>query len=244
MKRRKNRGKLSSFFGEKYGLVVRVVDMGDFSKELCGGTHAKALGRIGIFKILKESSIAKGVRRIEALTGAQAEDHIQATEDLLEQASTLLETPASQMHDKIKHLLAENQELKAEAKKLRTKELHELAVSLKEKIITSQHHKFICQKVAINSDELFNFANHLTSLAPQTSVLLAIESEGRCQLLLKLAPYLLDKKIQAPDIMKILAPCIQGSGGGKGAQAQAGGTLPSGIEKAFELFARTLEDVC
>ncbi len=235
---------IKQFFGEKYGLVVRVVDMGDFSKELCGGTHAKALGRIGIFKILKESSIAKGVRRIEALTGAEAEDHIQATEDLLEQASTLLETPVAQMHDKIKHLLAENQELKAQAKKLRTKELHELAVSLKEKIISSQHHKFICEKVAINSDELFNFANHLTSLTPQTSVLLAIESEGRCQLLLKLAPYLLDKKIQAPDIMKILAPCIQGSGGGKGAQAQAGGTLPSGIEKAFELFARTLEDVC
>ncbi len=227
---------IKQFFGEKYGLRVRLVDIADFSKELCGGTHVPALGRLGLFKILKESSIAKGVRRIEAVTGKKAEELVNELEDKLSKMETLLEALPSQSVEKLSFLVQENTELKQQVKKHRTAELNKLMEELKTTITTSNGEKILYAKINLLPSELTAFANGLGSKIPHVTLLLAIEHENKCQLLLKLSDDLSQKGIKAADIMAKLAPLIQGSGGGKGASAQAGGVHPQGIEKAFALF--------
>ena len=227
---------IKQFFGEKYGLKVRLVDIADFSKELCGGTHVPALGRLGLFKILKESSVAKGVRRIEAVTGKKAEELINELEDKLLKMETILEALPAQSVEKLSFLVQENAELKQQAKKHRTLELNKLMDQLQENISTSNDKTILCAKIALLPSELTSFANALGAKLPHASLLLALEHEGKCQLLLKLSDDLVKKGIKASDIMSQLAPLIQGSGGGKGGSAQAGGTHPQGIEKAFALF--------
>jgi alanyl-tRNA synthetase len=235
---------IKQFFGEKYGLVVRVVDMDGFSKELCGGTHAASLGQLGLFKIAKESSIAKGVRRIEAFTGAEAEKLVCILEDHLLEIETLLQAPQATVCHKLKHLIEENQHLKMQAKKLRAQELQKLAEALVHKKKTLHTHAFICAKIDVSSEELFAFAQQITSLSKDLTALLAIEHEGRCQLLLKLADSLAAQGVSATAMMKEIAVCIQGSGGGKGNSAQAGGAFPQGIPAAFEQFEKMLGELC
>src|SRR5207249_2705680 len=104
---------IKQFFGEKYGDKVRVIDI-DFSKELCGGTHTSRVGTIGLFKITKESSIAAGVRRIEAVTGCYAEMWVEQEEDLLQSLAAQLKTPVSTVADKLQSLIEENKLLEQE----------------------------------------------------------------------------------------------------------------------------------
>lgn len=235
---------IKQFFGEKYGLVVRVVDMDGFSKELCGGTHASSLGQIGLFKVAKESSIAKGVRRIEAYTGAHAEALVNELEDHLSQIESLLQAPQATICHKLKHLLEENQQLKILAKKQRTAEIQKMMEKLQHQKQTIHHHAYLCAKIDLSSEELFAFANQFTSSSPDTNLLLAIEHEGKCHLMLRISEALIAKGLKAPEMMKEIAPCIQGSGGGKGNSAQAGGTYPQGIADAFKRFEKLLEGVC
>lgn len=235
---------IKQFFGEKYGLVVRVIDIDNFSKELCGGTHVDHLGRLGYFKILKESSIAKGVRRIEAVTGNKAEEAIHLLEDQLLLLETLLAAPSSQILKKVETLIQDNAELKAHIKKQRQVELSQLATELQAK---TSHHKdlsYLCAKIPVQVEELFGFANLLSSSSPKTSMLLAVEDGSKCQLVIRLSKEVLDKGISAADWIKPIAACIQGSGGGKGANAQAGGTFPGGLHQAFETFKKLLEGAC
>ncbi|HLB52463.1 MAG TPA: alanine--tRNA ligase, partial [Chlamydiales bacterium] len=120
------RSDIKQFFGEKYGAKVRVVDA-ECSKELCGGTHATSTGRIGYFKIAKESSIAAGVRRIEAVTGIEAEHLVQKEEDLMRKASDLLKVPPSLLLEKIESFVKEKESLETQLKVFRKKELKEMA---------------------------------------------------------------------------------------------------------------------
>lgn len=235
---------IKQFFGEKYGLVVRVVDMEGFSKELCGGTHVASLGQLGLFKIMKESSIAKGVRRIEACTGLYAEKLIHELEDQLESIETLLQAPQAAVTSKLKHLLDENAQLKTLAKKQRALELQQLMETLQQQKKTLHHMPYVCAKVCLATEELFAFANQFGSFAPDTSLLLAIEHEGKCHLMLRLGNSLSAKGVKAPEMMQGIAPCIHGSGGGKGQSAQAGGSYPQGIAEAFKKFEQLLEGMC
>ena len=235
---------IKQFFGEKYGLVVRVVDMDGFSKELCGGTHAGALGQIGLFKIAKETSIAKGVRRIEAYTGAAAEDLVNQLEDQFETIAGLLESPQSFVTQKIQQLVEENQNFKALAKKQRAQEMVKLSEALHQKAKHSHPFPYVVAKVDLSSEELSAFANQFVSSFKQTTALFAVEHEGRCHLVLKISDALAAQGAKAPEIIKDLAVCIQGSGGGKGNSAQAGGSFPQGIHEAFKRFEKLLEGVC
>lgn len=235
---------IKQFFGEKYGTTVRVVKMADFSQELCGGTHASSLGRLGLFKILKESSIAKGVRRIEAATGETAENHIYSLEDRLLSIEHLLGAQPAQMLDKLKSLIEENQEFKQAAKKYRALELQNLSESLKNQIKKVGKHHFICSKIPLQPQELVPFSNQLSSFIPNTIFLLAVEHEGKCNLLLKLCQKDVDAGLVATDLLHPLASLIEGSGGGRNISAQAGGSNPRGIEKAFAKFEELLEELC
>jgi alanyl-tRNA synthetase len=235
---------VKQFFGEKYGSVVRVVDIADFSKELCGGTHVPALGRLGLCKILKESSIAKGVRRIEAITGKKAELFVQELEDKLSKIEEMLSAPSTQVLDRLHHLMEENHLFKTSLKKYRTLELNSLSETLKTQVHPIGEFHYLHAKVDLLPAELFSFANTLAAKIPNTILLLALEHEGKCQMLLKTSEVHVKKGIHAPELIHHLAPFIEGTGGGKGTSAQAGGANPQGIEQAFKKFKQLLEELC
>jgi alanyl-tRNA synthetase len=232
---------IKQFFGEKYGDIVRVIDI-EFSKELCGGTHTHRIGTIGLFKILKESSIAAGVRRIEAVTGKYAEKTVHEQEDLLQHLATLLKAPTANVVEKLQQLLEEQKtltlELKARRKESR-KQLLETCLGHKK---TVAHIPFLAQKVDVDADELVPFAEELLQRLGTGVVVLGVApAPDKCQLLIAVSPDLVAKQILASKLIKEVAPLIQGGGGGKPNLAQAGGKSPAGLQKAFEQVEHLLK---
>jgi alanyl-tRNA synthetase len=233
---------IKQFFGEKYGAKVRVIDA-DFSKELCGGTHTARTGMIGYFRIAKESSIAAGVRRIEAVSGRAAEEFVRGEEDLLQMVAAQLKIPPSSLPEKIEALLEENKRLAAELKghrKGRLKELSEACLAQKEK---AGPISLIAQEVALEADELTPFAEELLKDLKSGVVALGAKVGERCQLLIAVSPDLAEKKIHAAELIKEAAPLIAGGGGGKQNLAQAGGKDPSGLSKALDKIRELLKKV-
>ncbi len=230
---------IKQFFGEKYGNTVRVVDI-DFSKELCGGTHTSRTGNIGLFKIVKESSIAAGVRRIECVSGEEAEKFVQQEEDLLQKSAELCKTPTATLLDKIQQLLEENKGLTQELKGHRKEKLKALAdhcLARKEPI---GHVMLIAEEVSIEADELNPFVSELLQKLHSGVVVLGVKTGDRCQLVIGVSQDLVAKNIFASTLIKEVSPAIQGGGGGKPALAQAGGKHPAGLRDAFDKIRKLL----
>lgn len=233
------RSDIKQFFGEKYGERVRVIDI-DFSKELCGGTHTHRVGTIGYFKIAKESSIAAGVRRIEAVTGRYAEMLVQQEEDLLQNLAGMLKTQVQSIPEKMQSLLDENKLLAQELKTFRKgqlKTLLEKCLAHKEKVGTIA---LIATELAISAEELGDFAGELMLQMKSGVVALGVSIGERCQLLIAVSPDLVQKNINAQELIKEVAPLIQGGGGGKQNMAQAGGKDPHGLPKALDKIRHIL----
>ncbi len=236
------RSDIKQFFGEKYGDRVRVVDI-DFSKELCGGTHTSSVGTIGLFKITKESSIAAGVRRIEALTGKYAEQWVQQEEDLLQNISGILKSVPSGIVERLHQLLDENKGLQNELKTHRREKLKVLAeqcIARKEKLGAFS---LIAEEVHVEPEDLSAFADELIHKMKSGVVALGITTGERCQLVIAVSPDLVQKNILASNLIKEAAPFIQGGGGGKQNLAQAGGKKPAGLPEALEKIRHTLSKV-
>lgn len=234
------RADIKQFFGEKYGEKVRVIDI-DFSKELCGGTHTNRVGTIGLFKIAKESSIAAGVRRIEAITGKYAEMWVQQQEDLLQSLSLQLKSPIQLIPEKLQALLEENKLLSHELKahrKGQLKQLIEKCLSHKEKVGSIS---LIAAEVSMAGEEMSEFANDLIQQMKSGVVALGATMGERCQLLIAVSPDLVDQQINAAGLIKEVAPLIQGGGGGKQNLAQAGGKDPLGLPKALDKIRHILK---
>jgi alanyl-tRNA synthetase len=226
---------IKQFFGEKYGSIVRVVDIGGYSAELCGGTHTSALGTLGLFKITKESSIAAGVRRIEAVTAAEAERVVRETEDLIEDLSKTLKTPAGKLTERIEKLLEENKKLASDLKELRKGEITNTVKSLSEKveIFGSKKTPFVAAEVTLSPEDLRTCAEELYNKFSTGLIVLATAvGTDKC--------HLFGRGEHAQDVIKAIAPIVEGSGGGKPTSAQAGGKTPQKIGealiKAKELF--------
>lgn len=235
------RSDIKQFFGEKYGSKVRVVDI-DFSKELCGGTHTSRVGTIGFFKIAKESSIAAGVRRIEAVTGKYAEEYVQQEEDLLHLFASQLKTPLQTLPEKIQALLEENKQLSQEIKihrKGQMKQLLEECLLQKEKMGNSF---FIAKEISLEPQEMTSFAEDLLQNMKSGVVALGVNLGEKCQLLVAVSPDLVQKNIHAQGLIKEVAPLIQGGGGGKQNMAQAGGKDPKGLSKALDKIRDLLNE--
>lgn len=236
------RSDIKQFFGEKYGERVRVIDM-DFSKELCGGTHTHRTGTIGLFKIAKESSVAAGVRRIEAVTGRYAEEFVRDEENLLQALAEKLKTPLSSLLEKAQSLLEENKLLVQELKSFRKGELKQLL----EKIISQKEQvgsiSFIAAEVSVQAEELPAFAEELLRMLRSGVIALGMKSGERCQLLIAVSSDLVQKQIHAVQLIKEAAPLIQGGGGGKQHLAQAGGKDPRGLSKAFDKIRHLLKNL-
>lgn len=239
-----NRKDLKQFFGEKYGSIVRVVDIG-YSKELCGGTHTKHVGTIGLFRILKEGSVASGVRRIEAVTGTEAEELIYSQESLLDSCCAKLKTTTALLEEKLNALLNENKVQADALKVLKKQEIRAIAKTLKGDAKKIKDVSFIASMVPLAVDEMQLLAEELSDGKEPLFMALGCKvDDQKCHLIVKVSPDLQKKGIQAGQFIKQMAPCIGGNGGGKADLAQAGGKNPEGLFEAFETAKGLLESLC
>lgn len=234
------RSDIKQFFGEKYGASVRVVDMGD-SKELCGGTHVTHAGTIGYFRIQKESSVAAGVRRIEAVAGRAAEEFARKNEDLFAETATLLKATPAKLSEKLSQLLEENEKQKRELRSLKQEGIRQMAKELSLKIEQVGSTPFLAQVVACAPEELLLLADELMLETKSLLLVLAVKLEERCQLVVKVSPDLVKKGLNASALIKEISPSINGGGGGKADSATAGGKNPAGLLAAFEIAKNSVE---
>lgn len=230
---------IKQFFGEKYGNEVRVIDI-DFSKELCGGTHTSRVGTIGLFKIVKESSIAAGIRRIEAITGHFAEQMFEEKEDLLDALSNDLKASLPSIQEKLRSILDENRHLEQELKNYKKNELKALIDECLKSKENAGKISLIATQVAIDSSEMGEFATSLIEKMKSGVVAIGAKVGERCQLLVAVSADLVAKNISAGALIKEVAPLIQGGGGGKQNMAQAGGKDPQGLDKALDKIRQIL----
>ncbi len=224
----------TALFEEKYGDVVRVVSMGEFSRELCGGTHTGRTGDIGFFHIVSEAGIASGVRRIEALTGEKAVEYVDMNLDYLRHASKLLKTSAEALVEKIKSLVAEKKAGDKEILRLKSKIASKSVDSIETSIKEINGVKFLSKKVQIdNPSQLRDLADKFKTKIKSGVVLLGALSKDKV-LLISVVTDDLTKKFNAGKIVKKAAAIVGGGGGGRPDMAQAGGSKPENLDKALE----------
>ncbi len=230
-----------AIFDEKYGEKVRMVTVGEFSKELCGGIHAPSTGEIGIFKIVSETSIAAGMRRIEALTGDQAIKYIQETEALLLEAEIALNASRNDLLtqiDKLKELLKEKDH---DIKKLRRKALLQKFEKPEDHIKSVKGISVWVQKMEdMEAEEIRDLADKLKMKIKSGIVILGSVKSGKVFLVAGVTKDLTGR-VSAADIIKKAAPHIGGGGGGRPDFAQAGGIKAEGLDLAIEKSLSLLE---
>jgi len=222
-----------ALFGEKYDEDVRVLSMGDFSVELCGGTHVKAIGDIGLFKITVETGIASGVRRIEAVTGASAMEWVQSEEQILNRVAGLIKAGKDDVEDKLSQLLEKNRKLEKELEQLKSKMASaagsDLASSAVEvsgvKVLASVLEGADAKALRETMDQLKN------KLGTAVIVLAAIDGE-KVSLVAGVTKDTTDK-VRAGDLVKFVAEQVGGKGGGRPDMAQAGGSDPAAVPGAL-----------
>ncbi|XHR96459.1 alanine--tRNA ligase [Mucilaginibacter sp. UC70_90] len=226
---------VTALFGEKYGEYVRVITFDDtFSKELCGGTHVKATGQIGFFKIIAESAVAAGVRRIEAITGVAAEKYIVTQNALVNQLKEMLKNPKD-LSKSIEGLLDENAKLKKEIEKSILEKSSGLKTELAQKAEAIGDINFIAQKVALpNADAVKNLAYQLKDIVSNLFLVLVADFDGKPGITVMIAENLVKEKgLHAGNIVKELAKEVKGGGGGQPFFATAGGNDISGLDNVL-----------
>lgn len=230
---------VTALFGEKYGDFVRVITFDDqYSKELCGGTHVKSTGQIGFFKIISESAVAAGVRRIEAITGVIAENYLGDQSRLVQQLKELLKNPKD-VAASVQNLLDENAKLKKEIEKGIQLKASDLKTELAEKAQDINGINFIAEKVALpNADAVKTLAYQLKDIVPNLFLVLAADFDGKPNITVMIAENLVkDKGLNAGNIVRELAKEIQGGGGGQPFFATAGGKDLNGLDAVLSKAA-------
>ncbi len=222
-----------SLFGEKYGDMVRTIRF-DTSIELCGGIHVDATGNIGLFKIISESAIAAGIRRIEAVTGPAAENYVNEQLNFLKVVKNLLKDTTDPVKS-IKNLIEEKEKLTRQIDSFRKEQVISTRNILLNKVEKQGSINIIAQKVDIeNSESLKELAYKLKSEIADLFLVLGSEIEGKAFIAVMISENLIKEKgLKANEVIKIISPLIQGGGGGQEFFATAGGKNPSGIEKAI-----------
>ena len=223
-----------AFFGDKYGDRVRVVQIGDFSTELCGGTHVRASGEIGIFKLQSEGGVAAGVRRVEAFTGQGALDLIHNYEQRLKEIGNLVRGSADDAVDKVKKLLERQKELEREIEKLRGQFEKDQIPELLAKQSSVNGTKFLISQVdGVDAKQLRDIADQLKEKIGSGVVVLASAGETNVNLVASVSREL-TQRYHAGNIIKELAGIVGGGGGGRPEFAQAGGKEPAKIAAALK----------
>lgn len=223
-----------ALFGEKYGETVRVVMMGDFSKEFCGGTHVKNTGNIGAFKILSESGVAAGVRRIEALTGNGVMKYYKELEEKVHEAAKVLKTNPAGLVEKAEHLMAENKALHSELESMKSKAAKDALGDVLDQVTTVRDVKLLAAKVSgVDMNGLRDLGDQLKEKLGEGVILLASDLDGKVNLVAMATDGAMKKGAHAGNLIKGIAALVGGGGGGRPNMAQAGGKNPAGIENAI-----------
>jgi alanyl-tRNA synthetase len=223
-----------AFFGDKYGDRVRVVKIGDFSTELCGGTHVHRSGEIGIFKLPFEGGVAAGVRRVEAFTGEGALDLIRSYEQKLKEIGNLVRGSADDTVEKVKKLLERQKELEREIEKLRGQfEKDQIPELLAKKQSVDGTNVLVSQVDGVDPKQLRDIADQLKEKLGSGVVVLASAGANNVNLVASVSPDL-TRRYHAGNIIKELARIVGGGGGGRPDFAQAGGKEPAKIDAALK----------
>ena len=231
-----------ALFGEKYSDEVRVVSMGDFSRELCGGTHVSNTGVISLFKIVSESGIAAGVRRIEALTGNGVLAYYKEMETRLFAAASLLKTSPAELTDKIAHLQAELKAAHSENESLKSKLAQDSLGDVMDKVTEIKGVKVLASSLAdVDMNGLRDLGDQLKEKLGEGVVVLIADNGGKVNLMATATKGALDKGVHAGNLIKAVAACVGGGGGGRPQMAQAGGKDASKIPEALQKVAAVLE---
>lgn len=225
------RDDIKQLFGEKYGDTVRLVDI-DFSKELCGGTHANQLSELGMFKITKESGLAAGVRRIEAVCATQSFNFVKSLQDFIHELQSKLSTPQAKIKSKIDYQLEQIKEQKAQIKELEKEIAKNCIQNLLEGKQIIGEFELVTAKLNLSKETLNTTIDTLLNKLNNGIVLVATSMNNRAQLTLRIHKTLVEK-INAKEIMQTLSKHIQGGGGGNAQNAQASGKNPQGFDIAF-----------
>ena len=224
-----------ALFGEKYGDVVRVVNMSDFSVELCGGTHVKNTSAITTFKIVSESGVAAGVRRIEALTGEGVFRYYKEMEAKMTEAAHLLKASPDQLLDKLTHTMAQLKELSSENESLKAKLANEsLGDVTSDMVSVGEFHIIATAVEGVDMNGLRDLGDQLKAKVSEGIVVIASANDGKVNLIAMATDGAVKKGAHAGNLIKEIAPLVGGGGGGRPNMAQAGGKNPAGIQAAIE----------
>ena len=223
-----------ALFGEKYGDIVRVVNMSDYSVEFCGGTHVANTSQIMTFKIVSESGVAAGVRRIEALTGSAVFEYYKDIETKYLEAAKLLKTTPEQVLDKIAHNLAQMKELASENESLKAKLANESLGDVTSDMITVGDFHILATAVDnVDMNGLRDLGDQLKTKIGEGIVVIASANDGKVNLIAMATDLAVKAGAHAGNLIKEVAPLVGGGGGGRPNMAQAGGKNPAGIEAAI-----------
>ncbi|WP_368220207.1 alanine--tRNA ligase [Aeromonas sp. R7-2] len=231
-----------ALFGEKYEDDVRVVRMGDYSTELCGGTHAKRTGDIGFFKIIAESGIAAGVRRIEAVTGKSAIDLMHQLGEQIEEAAALVKGDQFSIADKVRQVLDKAKMMERELEQLKAKLAAQAGNDLLSQVIDINGQKVLVAAMeGVDPKSLRGMLDELKNQMKSGVVLLATSSDGKVNLIAGVTNDLTGK-VKAGELVNLVAQQVGGKGGGRPDMAQAGGTQPEAVPAALQSVHSWLEE--
>ncbi|GAB3050497.1 alanine--tRNA ligase [Virgibacillus ainsalahensis] len=227
-----------ALFGEKYGDIVRVVQIGDYSIELCGGCHVGNTSEIGLFKIVSEGGIGAGTRRIEAVTSKDAYEFLNNKFDLLQRSAQLVKTHEEKLPERIDSLFQEIKALEKENESLRAKMSNLEAASILDRAESINDVQLLAQKVNVKDmNQLRNMVDELKQKLDSGIILLAAENNQKVQLAAGVSKDLIERGLHAGNLIKQAASVCGGGGGGRPDMAQAGGKNPEKIEEALQ-FAK------
>ena len=232
-----------ALFGEKYGDTVRVVMIGDFSRELCGGTHVGHTGDIASFKILSESGVAAGIRRIEALTGRNVTAYYQEMEEKLAETARILKTTQASLTERAEHLMAELKALQSENESLKSKAAKEALGDVMDQVVEVNGVKLLATKVSgVDMNGLRELGDQLKSKIAEGIVVLMSDLDGKVNMVAMATDGAMKKGAHAGNLIKGIAALVGGGGGGRPNMAQAGGKNPAGIDEAIKKSAEVLKE--
>ena len=231
-----------ALFGEKYGDIVRVVNMGDFSIEFCGGTHVQNTSEIAAFKIISETGVAAGVRRIEALTSEGLMKYYDELEEKLKNAAHLLKATPDNLADKITHLMSENKALHSEVESLKSRMAQDAVGDVMDQVKEVKGVKLLATEVdGVDMNGLRDLGDQLKEKLGDGVVVLVSANGGKVSLMATATEGAMQKGAHAGNLVKGIAGCVGGGGGGRPNMAQAGGKNPAGIKDALEKAAEVLD---
>ena len=223
-----------ALFGEKYGDEVRVLKIGEFSTELCGGTHVDRAGDIGLFKIIGETGVAAGVRRLEAVTGKAALDWIAHREQALNSIAGALKTSADKAVDKVQQLLEKNRSLEKELEKIKSKLASSAGDEMTSQAVDVNGFKVLAVKLDdVDPKALRDLADQLKNKLGTAALVLAVVSGDKVSLIASVSKDAMDK-VKAGELVNFVATQVGGKGGGRPDMAQAGGNDPTHLASALK----------